>query len=171
MGTPPTFPIGSTPGESELQFALDPPRASISTTSTSLADDTYTVVTFTALKWDTDGMWNAANPTRLTVQTPGLYSVTMFANLPTAAYGRLSINLRTNAGGLISGGTSVLTHTPVNTTITGATLTANTNLTGTVTFDQPIAAGDYVEMFVLQKSGATRTLAAGLLFLRWVGYL
>lgn len=171
MGTPPTFPIGSTPGQAELQFALDPPRASVSGPSTSLADDVLTVVTFGTLKWDTDGMWDAGTPTRLTVQTPGLYTVTMIATVPTAAYGRLSINLRSNAGGIATGGTSILTHTPVNTTITGATLAANSSLSGAVTLEQPFVAGDYVEMFVLQKSGATRTLSAAFLFLRWVAYL
>ena len=168
MGTPPTFTDGTVVNAAALAFALDPPRGSVSADSGSFADDVSTAVTFSALKWDTDGMWDAGNPTRLTVRTPGLYQVSVLARMPTALYGRLDLNLRANAGGVAGSGTSIFTYTALNATVTG---TANGPIAANFILDQPVPANDYFEVFLRQKSGATRTLDAAYLFLRWVAYI
>ena len=108
MATPPTFGTGTTPGQADLQFILDPPRAQSfqAATPTTLADNVMTVLTWDANLYDSDGMWNAGQPTRLTVKTAGLYYCQAMARVPIAAYGDLSINPRMNAGGVAASGTS-----------------------------------------------------------------
>lgn len=181
MGTPPTFPNNSTPGQADLQFILDPPRAQAfqATTPVALADDVNTLLTFDTIMYDSDTMWNGGTPSRLTVKTPGLYYCQAMVRVPTAVYGNLSINPRMNAGGVASSGTSIVTHSHINTTIvpgTSGSLTANVSLSARIAFELVFAVNDYVEVFVRQKSGATRNTDNGSggnvcgLSMRWVAY-
>ena len=62
-----------------INFLLDPPECRIdqTTVATSVANSitTCTAITFQSASLDNDGMWNAATPTYLTIQTPGWYEV------------------------------------------------------------------------------------------------
>src|SRR5690242_14272239 len=58
------------------QFALTKPIAKIiDNTGGAAIATSFGAVSFTASIFDTDGMWNAGSPDRLTVQTPGWYNV------------------------------------------------------------------------------------------------
>lgn len=168
MATPPTFANNTVVTAADLAFALDPPRGFVSAAAGSFADTVKSAITFTALGWDTDSMWSAGTPTRLTTQTPGLYSLTITVTMASAVYGLLNINPRANSGGAAGGGTTIYNYAPINATVTGTT---NGAVTANFTMERQFNAGDYVEVFVEQKSGATRSLTLAYLQMRWLAYL
>lgn len=57
-----------------LNFLLKPPACRASTnTANTVGSSTYIQIPFTGTEWNTDNMWSAGNPLRITVQTPGRY--------------------------------------------------------------------------------------------------
>lgn len=168
MATPPTFSDGTVVTAADLAFALDPPRGFISSTSGSFANTVKSVITFSTLGWDTDSMWSAGTPTRLTVKTPGLYVVTTSVIMAAANYNLLNINTRANAGASGTGGTSIYNYVPLNVAVTG---TATAFVATNFVIEREFTTNDYVEVFVEQQSGATRTLVEARFQMRWVAYL
>jgi len=79
----PSLPAGYVVQLADLQalvnaasFALNKPIVKVSdTTGGQAITTTFVAVSFTGRIFDPDGMWVIAHPTRLTVQTPGWYSV------------------------------------------------------------------------------------------------
>jgi hypothetical protein len=66
------------------QFALNKPISRVIDTAGGAAIGTsFGAVSFSSAVFDTDGMWNVANPQRLTVQTPGWYHVRYGINVGT----------------------------------------------------------------------------------------
>lgn len=66
------------------QFALTKPMTQVyDNTGGQAIGTSFGAVTFTTSIFDIDGMWLAGNPTRLTVQTPGWYSVRYGINVGT----------------------------------------------------------------------------------------
>lgn len=90
---------------------------------------------------------------RIIFNTPGLYDISILLTYPTAIYtGTSNMNVRKNAGGSGVGGTSVKTHYFND----SGSATANVQ----EDFFMVMAAGDYLEVFVNQQSGATRVNTA-----------
>lgn len=61
-----------------LNFLLEPPECRVDQTSTqaiATGVTTATAVTFQSAAFDTDGMWDVAHPTYITINTPGWYEV------------------------------------------------------------------------------------------------
>lgn len=66
------------------QFALTKPMTKvIDNTGGASIGTSFGAVSFTATVFDIDGMWVVGNPSRLTVQTPGWYSVRYGINVGT----------------------------------------------------------------------------------------
>ena len=108
-------------------------------TNQSIPTGTLTAITFDATRYDTDGLWAAGTPTRLTCTRPGIY----------LACG----GVRFAANG--TGGRAV--QIGVNGTAYGSSF--GPPIAGDATDVQAttvvqVAVGDYVEVFVYQTSGA-----------------
>ena len=85
----PSLPAGHVVTAAEMNklayactFLLGKPIARVEDTNAAQALTTSaTTITFGSPRvFDTDGMWNAANPNRLTVQTPGWYKLRYHVN-------------------------------------------------------------------------------------------
>lgn len=151
----PSFTNGAVVTQTDLQFLIDPPRCQVSQsaagTATSLPDATSTVVTFDTNVFDTDSMHSTASFTsRIVINTAGTWDIHAYCALPSATYTALNFNLRLNAGGSSSGGTSLRNH-PF-----GGGVQA-----GRLLLTRTFIAGDYVELFVSQTSGAARVVGQG----------
>lgn len=75
------------------QFLLNKPMARVHDTAGGLAiATTGTDIVYGAADFDTDGMWNIASNTRLTVQTPGFYKVEYWISLTVASGSTINAN-------------------------------------------------------------------------------
>lgn len=89
--TIPPLPAGYVVQLADLQnlayactFALTKPMTRVIDTAGGQAIGTsYGAVQFVSTSFDVDGMWNAANPKQLTVQTPGWYKLRYGVNVGT----------------------------------------------------------------------------------------
>lgn len=132
-----------------LSFLLSPPRAKVyATAAQSLATATYTAVLFDSEEFDTDSMHSTTTSTsRLTINTPGLYEVrallNFVANGSGVRYGRFYKNnaVATPAEGVVAGIASAGTVTAIE-----------------MSSEIQCAAGDYLEVFAYQSSGAALNL-------------
>lgn len=123
------------------------------TAAMSLASGTSGIlVPFDAEAYDTDSMWDPANPSRVVFTSSGLYQITARAMFGTYAPPIRHLQVRMNAAGAATGGTS-LTIDQTN------PAAGNSGKVGEV-FERNFTAGQYIEMFVYQNSGATQ--ASGL---------
>lgn len=66
------------------------------TAAQACASGAETLVSFDAVRWDTDNIWSAATPTRLTCRTPGKYLVTIGFALASNAAGTRQFGIRNN---------------------------------------------------------------------------
>jgi hypothetical protein len=152
-----------------LDFLLNPPRVnaySSATTTVASTTSTATLVTLESESWDTDSMHSTtSNTSRITINTSGQYLVTFYARFPSNSTGFRMLNLRANAGGLYSQGSTI------STIILPAT---NGDVTFvTRTFELSLVAGDYYELFAQQNSGSSLALQNGSrvtgMEFRWLG--
>lgn len=171
MGTIPPLPsitAGENPTAAKLNqwssaidFWSNPPQASIyqTTTSTSFTTGTWGLVGFDAEIFDIvqagDSPMHdtATQNSRLYFRTAGKYVVSGQLTFVTNATGSRSVDLRMNAAGSSSGGTSLVLQS------VAALASATTVLVPEVTY--AFAAGDYVELFGLQTSGGTISSQTG----------
>ncbi len=110
----------------------------------SISDSTDTEVSFDAEDHDTDTMWSAGNPTRITFTTAGKYALGAISKWSGGTNSR-KIRFRLN-------GTTVLTETEVE--LPAGSL-------GVATFTERIfAAADYIEVQVTQFSGGALDVTA-----------
>ncbi|MGW6535215.1 hypothetical protein ACWGBV_03155 [Streptomyces sp. NPDC055051] len=149
-----------------LDFLFNPPRASVFITAgLPVATGTHTLIPFDGESWDTDSMHsNTVNPSRITINTPGQYLVSIYARYPSNGTGYRQITFRMNAGGSSSAGTAL-------TAFNVAAVTSNSTFI-TRTFEITCNAGDHFELFTFQTSGATLNLDYGVttgMQFRWVG--
>ena len=140
--------------DSAVAFLMDPPRChAYNSTGQAFANGSTVLCTWDAevYDWGTTPMHdNVTNPSRITVPETGLYDCAIFIALSSSiSYSQLDVNPRINAAGSSSGGSSIRTW-------------ACANGTGQVqlAFERRLTAGDYVEVFVTQTSGASRTSQA-----------
>ena len=150
-----------------LDFLLAPPLVDVyRTADKSIANSTWTLLDWDAESRDTDSMHDVStNNSRIIAQTAGRYLINLtvaFASVGTGA-GRLTV--RKNAAGVDTGGTRAY---PIRLQPFQA---ANFNVID-ANFEADLVAGDYLEAFVFQSSGAALNVNAGptLSFfqMRWV---
>lgn len=110
-----------------------------------IATGTDTLITWDVLDYDTDGMWDAANPTRLYCRTAGLFGVNGWCQWPAVGAGGVlrQMRLRVNGGAKFD--------SPITYTRDPGDASPVTN---TVSISFPLVAGDYLEMLVNQNNGA-----------------
>lgn len=130
---------------------LDPPACLVyKTTNTSCTDNTVTYLSFNAIAYDTDTMHSGVNPTRITIQTDGLYVVSFNATWKKnndAGFRQALIRLNGN-NSLTLGADEKNTGDP------------DLFLGHSVTIQEQFIAGDFIEAAVLQASGDTLLLLA-----------
>lgn len=109
-----------------------------------------TLITFDSEIYDTDNMHSTVSNTgRVTFTTAGLYRISIQISMPTATYSTLDMYTKLNANGVIGGGTTI----KQNFYNVAAAATGNCFFNFTRFFN----AGDYIEQFIDQTSGASRT--------------
>jgi hypothetical protein len=155
-----------------LDFLLNPPRCGVAYKAGDISGDTIatstaTLVPFGTEGWDTDSMHSTStNPSRVIFNTVGLYQVSAFARFAPSATGYRMLNVRLNAGGNSGNGSTLTTFAQpaAPTTSTSISRTFDLNVT---------SAGDYIELFLTQSSGATLGVETGErvtgFHVRWVG--
>ena len=135
-----------------IDFLFDTPHCS----AYNAAGVSCTTSTSTLLPWDTevddtDSMHSlVTNTSRIIFVTPGRYHVLIYTAMPNVAtvWSQYRVNIRLNSAGSSSGGTSLRTFlfdTPGG---------ASQDFISTI--ERVFAASDYIEIFLLQTSGATR---------------
>lgn len=117
----------------------------------SVNSGVQTPITFDTVRWDTDGMWNVANPTYLTVQTNGYYFVSGHLAYEYNTTGRRCVFLRVNGAG-VARYIGMVTVMPVT------DLNADTRIFASTVW--PFVAGDYIELVALQVSGGPLNVLA-----------
>lgn len=115
-----------------------------STDQTGVTSGAFVAVTWTSVAWNHGSVWNAGTPTRLTVPAGagGLYHMECQMQWDDQDTGIRMVFLRVN------GTTSYATDRKQAIDSTETHLCA----------EQYLVAGDYVEMVLLQSSGANRTV-------------
>ncbi|MFF0481060.1 hypothetical protein [Streptomyces sp. NPDC004435] len=150
-----------------LDFLMNPPRVNVNSTSTiAVPTGTSVLIPFDGEQWDTDSMHSTSvNPSRITINTPGQYLVSMYARYQVHATGYRQLNLRLNSGGSSSAGSTLTT---INIPAVSGSSTFITR-----TFEMTCNAGDHYELFTLQTSGASLNLDSGArvtgMEFRWLG--
>jgi hypothetical protein len=147
---------------SAATFALTKPMTKVRDNTGGAAIGTsFAAVSFTAAVFDTDGMWASGNPTRLTIQTPGWYTVRYGINVG-ATSGSYSACVASTAGA-----NNVLTAGTVSSNYWGSYGVGNSSLNTWIRSagDWPfyLYIGDYLQVYVQADAtgGSTGTAAPG----------
>ena len=133
---------------------------------------TYNLMGWDTEVYDTDGMHQlgatgtgSTSNSRIVFTTAGLYEIDAMVCLAAATYTDLKMQVNLNGGGVIGGGTA----------LRSMLYDKGAGNIGPFTFCRYFDAGDYIEVFVSQVSGGTKTTAAstsGVLgtrvFARWI---
>lgn len=140
-----------------LNTFLNPPRCQLSRASGS--NQAIASGAFDAISWaagaeyyDTDNMWAVANPTRITMNTAGLYLISGHAGFAPGGIGSLtkrSLRLTLGAG-------AVLLREVSDTVVASDTHYWNREVTLIAQF----TAGQYVELKAFQDTGAPLNIVA-----------
>jgi hypothetical protein len=119
-----------------------PTASAVRTSSTSITSNA--AITYQSAGWDTNGIWSAASPTRLTAQIAGLYYVYFQVRFSTTATGNMAV--RIYAENVSAPTTNSIQNTVV---ITGGTMVANLSTVF------PMEVGDYITTNLGWNSGTT----------------
>lgn len=125
-----------------------------SSVGVTCVNGTATAITFDSVIYDTDNM-HPGSSSQVVFTTAGLYSVQYMITMPvpaSVAYTQFDLNVRLNSGGSSSGGTTIRTQPYSDGTRGGPS--------AVFAFEKFFNAGDYIEMFVTQASGANRVTSA-----------
>ena len=135
---------------------LDVPRASVYRLANdpSIPNAASTPMVWDTLDYDTDGMWNSADPTKLTARTQGLYKITAWISFSGNVTGYRQLELWRNAA--YSFGHMLVLPPTVSTQLN-------------VTSDIVLNAGDYVTANATQTGGGALFLDVGTALLRYHG--
>lgn len=163
-GTVTTFTAGSVLTAAQLNTAgtainnLVVPPACVAGASATLnvANATWTAVTFTTERFDTDSLHdNVTNPSRFSITTPGIYQISSFVGWSGAVGGSLrDLAVRINGTTYVAYGRGP---------VAGGGLTS-------VSVAYDLAAGDYVEIAAYQDSTVTMTVSADrMASICWIG--
>jgi hypothetical protein len=123
------------------------------------------LIGWTAEIFDTDTMHdNGVNPGRITFQTAGMYEIDIQLSMAAAVYSTLTLDVRLNAGGVFAAGTNLRTQPFTD----GARSPTQAQFRMTLQF----IAGDYIECWVTQVSGAAANLNptsnGSRIFAKWI---
>lgn len=110
----------------------------------SVPHGTYTAVSFNTVEFDTDGLFALTSPTRLTAKTPGLYTIRGSASFDGNATGLRLVAIFKNGVSL---------HREAGSAAGNTDFTEREVEVSTI-----LAAGDYLEVMVLQLSGSPLVL-------------
>ena len=136
-----------------LAFWQSPPAALISgNAGQSTTSGAYLLVAFPTTSYNTDSM--VTSTSRITIQTPGRYAIASKLTFAANATGIRRIMIRKNAAGSSTGGTELYTETAQ--AITAAGIKTPVSIPAGPEFQ--LAAGDTIEVFAFQNSGAALTL-------------
>ena len=128
-------------------------------TNQSIPNNTNTAVSFSSSVFDTDTMWSGANPTRLTINTAGLYMFGVNGIMVLSGVGIREYSFRVNGLTTIDF-TDKLQPDPTY---------------FSYNYPYELQASDYIEIMIRQTSGAPLDLLAGGGFLNacyfWACYL
>jgi len=117
----------------------------------AIPNATVTKLTFAGVTYDTGNMFNAANPTRITVPIAGIYNVTAAVKWRAGAGQHRFATIRKNG----------VAHDEAISQV--APVLASGQFTSQVVAGQlKLAAGDFLELFVFQDSGASLNTVNGL---------
>jgi len=109
-------------------------------------------ISFTVERWDTDNIWDASAPTRLTCRTPGKYNIggtVHFQPLANQAWGTMwDLPLRLNGSTYIQYGREG-----------GFATTNGTTVSVSVSYD--LKVGDYLELVAINNSGVNGNIYYG----------
>jgi hypothetical protein len=132
-----------------LRYIVDPPRARVyRATDQAIPTGVSTAIAFSAYRYKVGDVWTAAAPTRLVAPVSGLYALTAGLRWESSAAGA-----RRQALFRVNGATIVRVHE------------YGPQLLGTLPHqpladEYELAAGDYVELMVLQDTGANLNIFA-----------
>ena len=162
MATIPTLPLfTSGPLKSGTLNALrdgvafwqNPPAALITgNAGQSTTSGAYLLVAFPTTSYDTDSM--VTSTSRITIQTPGRYAIAAKLTFAANTTGIRRIMIRKNAAGSSTGGTELYTETTQ--AITSAGIKTPVSMPAGPEFQ--LSAGNTIEVFAFQDSGAALTL-------------
>lgn len=139
--------VARSSGGAWLPAPNNPPTVSLRRdASFNLTNAANTTISWDIEEWDTDNMWVIGSPTRITINTPGIYVVTANALITSNATGLRELNFLVN--GAVVG--AVNANNAVNGTNHGATLSRTWKL----------GIGDFLETRIFQNSGGTLTIVA-----------
>ena len=116
-------------------------------TAQTIPTGTVTTVIFNVETFDSDNMWDVANPTRLTIRTAGLYLIIGDIYWASSAVGRRLIWLEHSVAGAIATREVHMAPTP-------AFVWA-----GQVTTLWQCAVADYIELFVFHTKGSNLAIS------------
>jgi hypothetical protein len=138
-----------------ISFLLNPPRCSLyKSADGSLADNTWGVIGFDTELYDPyTPAAHSGTSSRLTAAETGLYTIFAKIRFGGITSGAMDLDVRKNAAGVQTGGTRLQVVT------VGATTVGDEY--PNVTFDDQLNAGDYIEIFGRQASGATKAVVSG----------
>jgi hypothetical protein len=140
-----------------IEFYGTPPMvAAYRTVAGSLTSGTDTLIGLDDEDYDTDGMHSvAAGPTngRVYFVTQGRYEVVARCTFAAQSDGYRRIKVRTNSGGVVSGGG--LLAEAIADAVPGDSTTVE------LVVQRRMVAGDYIEMFAAQNSGSGLALEVG----------
>lgn len=112
-----------------------------------IANNASTQVIFDSVRFDTEGMWSASAPTRLTCRLAGVYLVCATLRWAVNPSGIRAVSLLLNGSLVICGTTTHTTNSGNTFTMSAATLYA-------------LDLGDFLEVQVYQSSGGNLNIAA-----------
>ena len=129
------------------------------TAAQTIPNNTATAVTYTATVFDTNGMFDLGNPTRLTIPITGLYLMGLYYEWPVSAntarevFFRLNGSMELDRQSLISANAAVPNHQQNH------------------VYPWFFSAGDYVETLAFQTSGGDLALGVATFPTFWMTYL
>jgi hypothetical protein len=127
---------------------VSPPRAWVyQSGGQTLTNDVSTPVEWNTVAYDVGGMYSASQPTRLTAPEDGLYQINVQVGFAANATGYREILLKRN-------GTDIGR-------LRAQTMTNALAVIPSITKEFSLAAGEYVEVFARQNSGANIATVSG----------
>jgi len=150
---------GGTSGDVSLSLAPIPAARVKASTLVLVPDNTLTLLRFDAVEFDTAGLFNPADNTRLTAPIDGIYTVSAHVSWPTVPQGHRDLFIDANIGIVFqrvasSVGSFAETHQSVSTIVR-------------------LSAGDYVQVEVRQTEGAAEDVQVSdhspTLTMAWLG--
>lgn len=148
-----TAPTANTELRDMLNFLINPPRVALSrVSSVSLPTGVAVVIPWENQFINTAGMWTAGSPTRITIQVPGKYRISVIGSFSTNTTNIRVIQVRLNG--------STPSYKIVQCAPTPSP-SADTVCGGSLVLPYTFAIGEFIEIQATQSTGSTLTFAGG----------